>query len=413
MSLISYGNARTTRQEEIVLLERSIGSLDRYVRGERFSGHDPYDALLSPLLRSLPGRLPKVAATQLLVYSPFDLRRAFKVEKGRNPKALALFLSAYSDMLRSGLLTRSTFDAVSTDLIGWLHSSQSVGYRGQCWGFNFPWQDVTRYSEPGLPTVVVSSFVGNSFLDVHGITHDPSHLLTAQGVCDFILGDLNVLEDEDGICFSYTPIDHHAVHNASAMGAALLARMHSLTGRQDHLDVAVKAIDHLLAHQEKDGSWAYSYDPRTGRKRRQIDFHHGFVLNSLADFIKYSGTKRQGDIDALLRGAEFYRREQFDPTGRSLWRLPWERPADIHHQAQGILTFTKLSAFDPDLLPFACKVARWTVQNMQDPSGYFIYQRYGALGNRIPYMRWGQAWMMHALARLLWTLRSNPDAGDR
>jgi hypothetical protein len=37
---------------------------------------------------------------------------------------------------------------------------------------------------------------------------------------------------------------------------------------------------------------------------------------------------------------------------------------------------------------------------MRSPEGYFFY-RLGRLGpNRIPYVRWGQAWAYHGLARL-------------
>ena len=43
---------------------------------------------------------------------------------------------------------------------------------------------------------------------------------------------------------------------------------------------------------------------------------------------------------------------------------------------------------------------------MQDPQGYFYAHDWGFFKNKIPYMRWSQAWMMLALSELLSTLPS-------
>jgi hypothetical protein len=399
--MLSGSSARPAAAEpdELRAIERSLARLEGYVRSRSYQGPDPYDALNSPFVRSLPGRLPKVAATQLFVYSPIDLRRTFGVREGRNPKAIGLFLSAYCDMHRAGIIGEGAFAAASEELVRSLIGSRSTGYHGNSWGFNFDWQDVTRFSPAGLPTVVVSSFVANALLDLHGLTGQEDLLDLAKGVIEFIQSDLSVYEDRDGICFSYTPIDRHIVHNASMMGAALMARVSALTGREDLMDTAVRAVEFTVAKQEPDGSWAYSIDG-SGRKRMQIDFHQGFILDSLLDFITYSGRTDARYTDALHRGTIFYRERQFDVSGRSLWRLPGNWPADIHHQAQGILTFSRLSANEPELLDDALRIARWSVENMQDPAGFFYHQRHERFINRIPYMRWGQAWMMRALASL-------------
>ncbi len=385
--------------EGLELLEGSLGRLDGYVRSQDYRGADPYDALNSPLLCSLPGKMPKVAMTQFFVYSPVDLRRLFGVREGRNPKAVALFLSAYCDMRRAGMIDQEEFGTITDGLVDSLVLSRSAGYHGNCWGFNFNWQDVTRFSQAGLPTVVVSSFVGNALLDLYDLTGRGDILDLACGVVDFIQQDLRLYEDDDGICFSYTPIDHHVVHNASMMAAALMTRVCSITGNRELLSQAARAVDFTVAKQETDGSWAYSLDPPTGNRRMQIDFHQGFVLDSLMDFLRYSKRTDARYTEALSRGVRFYRERQFDPSGRSLWRLPREWPADVHHQAQGIVTFSKLAGIEPGALGTSRTIAMWTVENMQDPAGFFYHQKYERFVNRIPYMRWGQAWMMYALAK--------------
>ena len=56
---------------------------------------------------------------------------------------------------------------------------------------------------------------------------------------------------------------------------------------------------------------------------------------------------------------------------------------------------------DHDSLELALKVAQWTIQHMQDHTGYFYYRRYSPwLVNKTPTLHWGQATMLCALAAL-------------
>ena len=43
------------------------------------------------------------------------------------------------------------------------------------------------------------------------------------------------------------------------------------------------------------------------------------------------------------------------------------------------------------------KILIWTFENMLDSKGYFYFRKGPLLTNKIPYMRWTQAWMFHAL----------------
>jgi hypothetical protein len=49
----------------------------------------------------------------------------------------------------------------------------------------------------------------------------------------------------------------------------------------------------------------------------------------------------------------------------------------------------------------AYKVLCWAIENMWDERGYFCYQQHRFWKNCIPYLRWGQAWMLLALATFL------------
>ena len=156
-------------------------------------------------------------------------------------------------------------------------------------------------------------------------------------------------------------------------------------------------MDFIISKQKPNGVWYYSENENN--ERRQVDFHQGFMIESLNDFIKNTNSTEY--LNALTNGIEFYRNEQFFENGMCKYRWPKVFPIDIHNQAQGIITFSKLSRINPEYLEFAKRIAFWTIENMQDPSGYYYYRKHRFFMNKIPYMRWGQAWMMLALSTLL------------
>jgi uncharacterized protein YyaL (SSP411 family) len=82
---------------------------------------------------------------------------------------------------------------------------------------------------------------------------------------------------------------------------------------------------------------------------------------------------------------------------------------NIHNQAQGIITFTRAAeaGFGHHYLDFARTIAEWTIRNMQDPDGHFYYHKYRFFTNKIPYIRWSDASMAHALAVYLTAISKN------
>ena len=65
------------------------------------------------------------------------------------------------------------------------------------------------------------------------------------------------------------------------------------------------------------------------------------------------------------------------------------------------MTLVELRGRFPGTLELAEQIANWAMENMRSSEGYFYYQRHRFHTNRIPYMRWSQAWMTYALARLI------------
>ncbi|MGA9054995.1 MAG: hypothetical protein WB763_00635 [Terriglobia bacterium] len=79
-------------------MEEALRKLLAYLRSSDWPGYDPHDALNSRLLTALPflnARVPRLVLTQGLKRSPISVRRLMVIPKTQNPKAFALFLSAF------------------------------------------------------------------------------------------------------------------------------------------------------------------------------------------------------------------------------------------------------------------------------------------------------------------------------
>src|SRR5207249_7528984 len=77
-----------------------------YCRANDWAGYDPYDAVNSQVFTALPflnARLPRLVLTQALKRSPINIRRLLRIPKTQNPKAIALFLSAFLKLSRIGV----------------------------------------------------------------------------------------------------------------------------------------------------------------------------------------------------------------------------------------------------------------------------------------------------------------------
>jgi hypothetical protein len=112
---------------------------------------------------------------------------------------------------------------------------------------------------------------------------------------------------------------------------------------------------------------------------------------------------------ALQRGYEFWRERFFLADGWPKYYHDSLYPADAHAAATAIITLLELQGLDRSALPLAEKIATWTIRNLRDRRGFFYYQRRRFFTIHTPYMRWTQAWMLYALARLLEEKDCNPD----
>jgi hypothetical protein len=377
-------------------IEAASARLDAWIQREGYKGYEPHDALNSPFLHWLgsKNRLLGIALLQAFRRSPVNLRSVAGIRKDYNPKGMGLFLASY--VRKYQLYGDESYLKVIYSLADWLKANVAKGYSGCCWGYNFDWPNRAFYVEKGVPTIVNTTYIASAFLDEFDCFHDEECLAIGRSACDFILSDLNILEKARTLCFSYTPLDERYVYNASLLGAVLLARVYSYTQESLLLESAEKAARFVAHRQSCDGGWTYGESVRDG----WVDnFHTGFVLSSLADFMEYSGTDEF--MPNLEKGYRFYKESFFLADGTPKYYPHRVYPIDVHSVAQAIITLLRLREIDPEAQSLAYRVASWGIENMQDERGFFHYQIHRLYRIKIPYIRWGQAWMQKALTELL------------
>jgi hypothetical protein len=381
-------------------IEKAEERLRRYCEAADFRGWDPWDGLASPLLQFPPFnlRLPRWGANHLIKIAPINIRPLLGIKKDCFAKGLALFLSAYA--LRQKRHPSDENLIILNQLRQRLFDKQIIGYSGACWGTNVAYQTRAFFVPAQTPSLVHTAFAVEALLDLHDLEPNDQLIKTAQSACRFALQDLRIRQTGDSICFSYTPLDDSRVINVTALAARMLARTGKLTGDSQLLDLAGKAMRYVEERQEEDGSWLYGQDP----VHHWIDnYHTGFVLDALNDYAKISGAdslKR-----TISRGLELYRQRLFAEDGCPKFSPNSVYPIDGHCLAQGILTFSRYRRTNPEYFDFALKIAQWGIRNFQHPRGYFYFQRTRYWLNRIPHIRWVQAWMLLALNRLIVTAK--------
>lgn len=378
------------------IIEESIRKNYAWISKEKWQGYDPYDGLNSKLFQMFPfkSRLLRLCWIQFFKRSIINFRKVAFVPKGYNHKGLALIVDGLLNFYRVDPQSDVENDVI--ELLEILEKGHIKGYSGCCWGYNFDWQSRADFKPQGTPTIVTTSFIANTFLNAYEVLGDESYLKIARSSCEFILKDLNRTEESQTLCFSYSPVDCGIVHNANILGAHLLSRVSIMTGEKKLIEISNRAIDFVMKNQNQNGSWFYG----NAHFHKWIDnFHTGFMLEFLFDYILYS--QRIELKQKLLLGLNYYIQNLFVDNKIPKYFADKTYPIDIHSSAQAVITFVKLKDLHEKCQHLAKEIALWTIDNMQSIDGYFYFQKGRFLTNRIPYMRWSQAWMFRALTYLL------------
>ena len=411
-------------------IRSSLSLLLNWIESRDYRGWDPYDGLLSPLFK-LPvlrsNKTIRFFAQQAIRRSPVNLRPALAIPKGRNPVTLGLCIQAYAYLAQTTPEEKEDYLSGIRKLIRQLKdmspyysgemrefTAQNLQfknlphYSGACWGYDFPWQ--ARYASiPAFqPTVVATGIITNGLYEAWRLMGIEECREICESAASFVLDDLNRSFDGDSICFSYSPFDQQQVLNASMKGVRILVQAAACcegSGRvsDPSLQTSNAAVKFVLRHQRSDGSFPYSLAPGGG----WVDnYHTGYVLDCLDEYRKLSGDDSISPF--IQKGFEYYK-THFLANGGVLDNKKLAAhivpkfyndktyPVDCTAAAQTVLTLSRFGEKEK-----AAAVADFTIEMMQSKKGYFHY-RLQTAHRKLPtdFMRWSDAWMAVALARLL------------
>jgi hypothetical protein len=386
-----------SENKDFIVAKEATLKLLSYCRSRDWSGYDPYDALNSKIFRAVPflnSRLPRLVLTQALKRSPINLRPLFLIFGTQNPKGLALFLQAVMRLAKLELIDDG--DQMARSLAKGIEQLRSPETSFWCWGYTFPWQTRTQLVPAKTPNLVCTLFVAEALLDMYESSGDERYLNIGSSAADYIVNEL--YWESDSVCsFSYPFASSRTpVHNANLLAAAFLCRLSRLTGDERHLKPALATALYSVRQQRIDGSWVYGESD----KYAWVDnFHTGYNLCALRSIARNLQTS-QFDQSVWI-GFEFYRNQFFREDGAPNYFHNRTYPIDVHCVAQSIITLLELKDLQPENVNLAHRVFSWALANLWNDEGYFYHQKLPVGTIKIPYMRWGQAWMLRASSLLL------------
>ena len=390
-------------------IEKAVRRLDGWLERNGWAGYDPYDIKASGLYRRLvhsrfaqrflPLRALRKGFLGFEERFPLLARQLLGVRKNIIPKAMGLFARGYLDLYE--VTGEPRFQTKALECLDWLLQHPCRGYSGLCWGLPFDWQSFVFFPA-GTPYAIVTAIIADAFWKAYTLVGEKEHLAACEGICRFFVNGLRRDEMDSGTtCFSYTPIDNFHVHNVNLYVAECLTRVGREIGNSRYVELGKKAGEYALREQNPDGALLYWGRAQDHYAPRHIDHYHaGFEIRMLHGMWTLTGDERYHQAAAEYYA--FYRRTLFSPDGSPQTTPNCRYPIDIHACAEAILCNATVAGDFPEARNLLPRVIVWVLANMQTDDGWFLYRiatpRDHGGKVRIPYIRWGQAWMIRALS---------------
>jgi rhamnogalacturonyl hydrolase YesR len=377
-------------------IEESIQKVEKWVEDHDYKGYEPFDGLSSYLRPLTCGNLfLDRLLLQLIRQSPLNLRPILGVKPLDSTIGRGYMAWGYCNMLK--LTGDQQYKTKITSCLEWLMDNKSSGYKEYSWGKHFDFASRGGIYYKFEPILVWTVLIGQAFLDAYETLEEKRYLEIAESICRWIL-ELPRNQTESGFCLGYLMDDYKpTIHNSNMLGAAFLARMGKYSKNNEYLNIAKEAMKYSCSRQQPSGAWWYGEDSNL----HWIDnFHTGYNLDGLKCYIEYTDDKEYEDT--LKKGLNFYKHNFFEESGRPKYYHNRSYPIDSQCASQAIDTLANLAEVDESALDLASKVARWTIQNMQDSKGFFYYRQYPiGVKAKAPMLHWAQATTYKALTLLL------------
>ncbi|MEN6321052.1 MAG: hypothetical protein ABFD82_20150 [Syntrophaceae bacterium] len=377
------------------ILEQSIKKLEKWLEDHNYKGYDPADGLTSFLRPLTCGNLfLDRLLMQLIWRSPLNLRPLLGVKPLDSFIGRGYMAWGYLTMFK--INGNENYKNKAISCLEWLMKNKAPGFEHYSWGKMFDFASRGGRQGKFEPITVWTSLIGQAFLEAYEIIGDKKYLKISESICSWIL-ERPRNQTDSGYCINYTPSGKGdcTIHNQSMLAAAMLARTAKFCGNSEFLKVAKEAITYTCTRQLSDGAWYYGEDP----KYHWIDnFHTGYNLDALKCYIENTNDKTYENN--LKLGFDFFKNNFFESTGRPKYYHNRTYPIDSQCCSQAIETLANFSDYDESSLELSGRVAKWTIENMQDRTGYFYFMRYPLMTLKVPMIHWAQATTYKALSLL-------------
>ena len=380
------------------LVLHSLAGVQDFVERNNYRGYEPFDGLSSwfrPLaFGSIFGdRLLLQAVRQ----SPINIRPIMGIKPKDSTKGRGYMAWGYLDLHKA--TGNPDYLQKAEACLDWLDHHKAPKFENHSWSNHFDFSSRGgRYTKDD-PIIVWTCLIGQVYLEAYEQTRHERWLKIAESVCRWILA-LPREKTAAGSCLSYLAHVQSSIHNANMLGAAMLAHTAKHNGSTEYREVARSAMEYSCTRMRPDGSWWYAEDERY----HWVDnFHTGYNLDSLKCYIDATGD--QTWAPHMMRGLEYYKANFFEANGRPRYYHNRTFPVDSQCAGQAIETLAHFSDIDAESLPLACKVARWTIENMQEPDGHFHYRHYPWGKARTPMLHWAQGTIFKGLSVLALKLK--------
>lgn len=388
----------------------ALARLQSWLECNGWAGYDPYDIhgtgwyMGLAQAQSLPVRAIRKVVMSLVDRYPLITRRLARV-KAISPKGMGLLTTAFCRLFEA--TGNKVYLERAMECADWLLEHPSQGYPGLSWGYPFDWQSKV-FIPKWTPSAVVSTIVGDGLWHLAHSTGKARYLNACAEICEFLLQGLNrTVIDHQTLCFSYTPVDNFLVHNANLFAAEYLARVGKYLGKSEWCDISIRAGNFALREQNEDGSIFYWGRAQNHHAPNHLDcYHSGFEIRSL--WALWETTEDVRFRQSAVKYLDFFYLAYIGSDGSVMTRPGVVFPVDIHACAEALLCLAVLSSVDFErFLTTVSAVLPWVLNLMQNIDGSFAYMAFkDGRVDRTPYIRWGQAWMLRALAEVRFVLRS-------
>ncbi len=348
-----------------------------------WSSYDPYDFLLSPYLCWLQRASPLGARISIQVgkSSGAPSRQILGIRPHQEAKTLSDYISAAVILARANVAWASSYVDLLLDL---LDKRAIVTPQGKGWGLEFPYTSRYVNAPARTPNAYQTVYTIHALLDAYEKTGNSLGVQSAAEGCRFIREGLGDFEYGGRRWFYYWPARQIPAPNVQALIASAFARSGPILGDTELSRLADRCAEVVISAQRMDGSWPYSED---GRANFVDGFHTGFILQGLAEYLRYRDLANPDVLNSLDRGLRFFREHLV--TQDKLPRYFADGPVSLDGQnfAQCIQTLTVCAQNQRDL-----EIARSMWMSVYHPDqfrtiGSSLQKQIGA-AIQFPELRW-------------------------